>query len=326
MRRILSFCIPERKAERKKDMRTALVGNTGFVGSNLASAYEFTDLYHSKNIGQAYGTEPDLLVYAGVRAEKFLADREPERDLQTVKEAFSNIQRINPGKLVLISTIDVYKTPVLVNEETAVETEGLNPYGRHRYMLEQWVREAYPDALIVRLPGLYGKNIKKNFIYDFIHVIPSMLKEEKYLELQAGSSFLAPYYEKLDNGFYKCRPLAGEEEQVLKDWFRRAGFSALNFTDSRSVFQFYPLSMLWGHLKKALELQLSLVNLAAEPIGTGELYYSLTGEAFVNELAAEPAFYDYRSLYAEEMGGADGYLLKKDFVMEDIKRFTANEK
>ena len=30
-------------------MKTALVGYTGFVGSNLLSAYEFTDLYHSKN-------------------------------------------------------------------------------------------------------------------------------------------------------------------------------------------------------------------------------------------------------------------------------------
>ena len=306
-------------------MRTALVGYTGFVGSNLASAYEFTHLYHSKNIEQAYGTEPDLLVYAGVRAEKFLANREPERDLKTIKEAFSNIQRIRPGKLVLISTIDVYKTPVLTDEKTEIETEGLEPYGRNRYLLEQQVREAYPDALILRLPGLYGKNIKKNFIYDFIHVIPSMLKEEKYQELTAGGAFLDDYYKKQDNGFYKCRPLAAEEEQLLKDWFRKAGFSALNFTDSRSVFQFYPLSMLWGHLKKALELHLPLVNLATEPIETGELYFHLTGKPFVNELASRPAAYDYRSLYAREMGGAEGYLLKIEFVMEDIKKFVQGQ-
>lgn len=306
-------------------MKTALVGYTGFVGSNLASAYDFTDLYHSKNIGQAYGTRPDLLIYAGVRAEKFLANQEPERDLETVKEAFSNIQRIRPRKLVLISTIDVYKTPVLVNENTAIETEGLKPYGRHRYLLEQWVRESYQDALIIRLPGLYGKNIKKNFIYDFIHVIPSMLKEEKYRKLQAGDTFLDSYYEKQDNGFYKCRPLLAGEEDILKNWFLRAGFSALNFTDSRSVFQFYPLSMLWEHLKKALELELSLVNLATEPIGAGELYYGLTGESFVNEISDTPANYDYRSLYAQMLGGSGGYLLKKDFVMEDIKRFVMRQ-
>ena len=303
-------------------MKTALVGYTGFVGSNLLSAYEFTDLYHSKNIEQAYGTRPDLLIYAGVRAEKFLANQEPERDLQTVREAFSNIQKICPRKLVLISTIDVYKTPVLVDENTAIDTEGLQPYGRHRCLLEQWVREAYQDALILRLPGLYGKNIKKNFIYDFIHMIPSMLREEKYLELQAGGSFLDSYYEKQDNGFYKCRPLAAGEEEELKNWFRSAGFSALNFTDSRSVFQFYPLSMLWEHLKKALELELPVVNLATEPIETGELYYSLTGESFVNEIAQTPAHYDYRSLYAQMLGGEGGYLLKKDFVMKDIKRFV----
>lgn len=307
-------------------MRTALVGCTGFVGSNLAAAYEFTDLYHSKNIAQAYGTRPDLLVYAGVRAEKFLANQEPERDFKNIKEAFSNIQQIQAKKLVLISTIDVYKTPVLVDENTAIDTGGQEPYGRHRYLLEQWVRKTYEDALILRLPGLYGKNIKKNFIYDFIHVIPSMLREEKYLKLQTGGNFLEPYYKKQENGFYKCRALTEQEERDLKGWFQRAGFSALNFTDSRSVFQFYPLSMLWKHLKKALELRLLLVNLATEPIETGELYYNLTGERFVNEVAKTPAFYDYRSIYAEEMGGADGYLLKKDFIMEDIKRFVMKER
>lgn len=44
----------------------SLVGYTGFVGSNLAESHSFDGLYHSKNIEQAYGTKPELLVYAGV--------------------------------------------------------------------------------------------------------------------------------------------------------------------------------------------------------------------------------------------------------------------
>ncbi len=306
-------------------MKTALVGYTGFVGSNLAAAHAFAGLYNSKNIDQAADTRPDLLVYAGVRAEKFLANQMPEKDLKMVQEAFDNIQKIKPRRLVLISTIDIYKNPVEVDEDSPIETEGLHPYGYNRYLLEQWVREAYPDALIVRLPGLYGKNIRKNFIYDYIHVIPSMLKEEKLLQLEAAEAGLKPFYEKQDNGFYKCRSLSEEEGEALRAYFNRAGFSAMNFTDSRGIFQFYPLSRLWGHVKTALKQDLRLLNLATEPLKVAEIYRCFTGRDFVNEIAQKPPCYDYRTKYAGMLGGAEGYLLRRDFLLKDLKQFVEEE-
>lgn len=305
-------------------MKTALAGYTGFVGSNLAAGHSFTSLYNSKNIEEAFGTRPELLVYAGVRAEKFLANQMPEQDLETVREAFSNIQKIQPKRLVLISTIDVYKNPVDVDEGSIIDTEGLHPYGYHRYLLEQWVREAFPETLIMRLPGLYGKNIKKNFIYDFIHVIPSMLKEEKLLQLEAAEPGLTTFYERQDNGFYKCRSISEEERKTLRAYFDRAGFSAMNFTDSRGSFQFYPLSQLWSHVEKALQKKLPLVNLATEPVKVSELYHFLTGRIFVNEIAAQPPCYNYRSKYAELFGGKNGYLFDKAFLLEDLKRFVSS--
>ena len=50
----------------------ALVGYTGFVGSNIyAAGKDAIDcVYNSKNVQEAYGTAPDLLIYAGMRAEK----------------------------------------------------------------------------------------------------------------------------------------------------------------------------------------------------------------------------------------------------------------
>ncbi len=305
-------------------MKTALVGYTGFVGSNLAAEHSFSQLYNSKNIEEAFGTKPELLVYAGVRAEKFLANQMPEEDLKTVREAFSNIQKIQPGKLVLISTIDVYREPVGVDEDSVIDTAGLHPYGYHRYLLEQWVREAFPDALIVRLPALYGKNIKKNFIYDFIHVIPSMLREEKLLTLEAGEPGLQCFYERQENGFYKCRSLSEEERKTLCAYFNRAGFSAVNFTDSRGSFQFYPLSRLWRHIERALKEGLSLVNLATEPLQVSKLYYFLTGKTFVNEIASQPPCYDYRSKYAELFDGKNGYLFDREFLLEDLKGFVGS--
>lgn len=68
-------------------MKTSLVGYTGFVGSNLAGSFKFDNLYNSKNIGEAFESNPDLLVYAGIRAEKFLANKFPEKDMEIIENA-----------------------------------------------------------------------------------------------------------------------------------------------------------------------------------------------------------------------------------------------
>ena len=307
-----------------------LVGYTGFVGSNIASKYDFTWKINSKNKEEAFAKKPDLLIYAGLRAEKFLANKDPEADMAAVMEAMEQIKKINPGKLVLISTVDVYQNPVNVDEDTEIDTKGLLPYGANRYKLEQMVREAWEDALIIRLPGLFGKNLKKNFIYDFIHVIPALLREEKYLELLAKSSLIEEAYRKLNNGFYQCmvtekqNRTAKEEYAVeeLKQEFMSLGFSALNFTDSRGVFQFYNLANLWDDIQTAVKNDIRLLNIATEPISVAEIYKKLTDRTFENEITQTPPFYDYRSKHAELFGGKDGYFADKKTILNEIVDFV----
>lgn len=302
----------------------ALVGYTGFVGSNLYQEGVFDAVYNSKNIAEAYGTRPDLLIYAGLRAEKYLANQAPEKDMELIRQAEENISRISPGKLVLISTVDVFQTPDGVQESTKICTEGLHPYGYDRYQLELWVREHYSDALIVRLPGLFGKNIKKNFIYDYMRVIPFMLKGDKMAQLAAVDPELETYYQIQDNGFYKVKYLEPQEEEQLKERFRRLGFSALYFTDSRSSYQFYPLERLWKDIQIALREDIRLWHPATEPVSAGELYEYLTGESFVNELPGVPAKYDYWTEYAELFGGSGHYIMSRAEVMSSVKKFTSD--
>lgn len=301
---------------------TALVGYTGFVGSNLYRKGKFDAVYNSRNIEEAYGTKPELLVYAGVRAEKYLANREPEADMQKILEAEANIEKINPRKLVLISTIDVFKDSRGADEDTIPDTEGMQPYGYNRYQLECRAREKYPDCLIVRLPGLFGANIKKNFIYDFINVIPSALKEEKLRELSLRDGTLAEYYERQDNGFYRLKAAEETDRRLLKERFLRLGFSALNFTDSRSIYQFYNLSGLWENIGTALHYGLTLWHPATEPVSAQEIYYQLTGESFDNRLPGTPAAYDYRTRYADLFGGKNGYIFNKIQILEQIEEFV----
>ncbi len=303
----------------------SLVGYTGFVGSNLAASHPFGALYNSKNIEDAYGTRPDLLVYAGVRAEMFLANHDPAADLADLKQAAENIGRIAPRRLVLISTISVYDDPVGADEDAPIDKSRLTAYGAHRRWLEEWAEAEMPERLIVRLPALYGKGLKKNFLYDYLHFIPPMLTGAKRAELGAREPLIAESYLPLDNGFYKCRELDRGEREALKAAFRRTGFSALNFTDSRSQYQFYDLGDLWGHISRALELGIGKLNLATQPVSVSEVYRALCGGEFVNELDKPPFRYDMRTRHDRELGGADGYLESRDQVLRGIRAFVARE-
>lgn len=306
-------------------MKDMIVGNTGFVGSNLAAAHKFEGAFHSTDIEQAYGARPELLVYAGIRAEKYLANREPEKDWEQICHAQKNIAAISPQKLVLISSIDIFKNPADVDENTRIDTSGLHPYGYHRYRLELWVRKHYPDAVIIRLPGLYGKNLKKNFIYDYMHRIPSVLSRQKMNELCQIKAGLLDYYEKLDGEFYRLRGLNEKEREHLEALFRETGFSALHFTDSRSRYQFYPLKRLWNDIQVLLENDIRLWHPVTEPVSAGELYEYLAGSPFVNELPKMPADYRCRTIYDRLFGGKNGYLWGRESVMRQIKEFVENE-
>lgn len=300
----------------------SLVGYTGFVGSNLMSQFRFDHCYNSSNIEDAFGVGHSLVVYSGVRAEKYLATHCPEEDKQHVEGAMSNIGRMNPSKLVLISTVDIYKTPVDVDEDTVVNTNDLHPYGLHRYHLETWVQENIPDYLIVRLPGLFGRNLKKNFIFDMIHLIPTMLKGSALETCRTCIQDIDQYYEDQGNGFWKLRTLTNQDKERLRGLFSVSKFNALNFTDSRSVYQFYNLEYLWGHIEKAMEAGISLLNLATAPISASELYRYVRSHEFNNPILPEPIRYNMLTKYAHVFGGKDGYILDKQTIMNDIKRFV----
>ena len=307
----------------------ALVGSTGFVGQNIAAGGPVDLLFHSTNIEEAYGTQPDLLIYAGLRAEKFLAEKFPEKDLESIRTAEENIKKIAPEKLVLISTIDVYEDSFQKTEDA--KANGAGAYGRHRAMLEEWVAETIPDHLIVRLPGLFGKGIKKNFIYDYIHFIPALLNEKKFAELSGKEERLNDYYHLNENGFYQLSVSGKEDEALLREVFNALGFSALNFTDSRGLFQYYNLQHLYGDIFRALDNNIKMLNIAAEPVSIAEIYAFLHGGEFANEISEKPPHYDVRTAYFRELGGfpaADGnggYLYTKQQVLTEIKEFADKE-
>lgn len=150
----------------------AIVGYTGFVGSNLLSFYHFDHFYNSKNFHKAKGQSFDTLFFCGVPAVKWLANKFPEDDDATMATLKSILGTIQVNKIILISTIDVYEyvDNSCLHEDYDCDWVHNHTYGRNRYLFELFVQQQFPNKChIIRLPALFGKGLKKNVIYDLIH-------------------------------------------------------------------------------------------------------------------------------------------------------------
>lgn len=252
-------------------MSTALIGHSGFVGSNLLARRSYDSLYRSSDIDTIRGREFDHVVCAGVQAMKWWANLHPEEDRAGIERLLEPLSGVTARRFTLVSTIDVYPTPRGVDEDSPVERRGHHAYGLHRLEVEDWMREHFPEVLILRLPGLFGPGIKKNVIFDMLH----------------------------DNGLEKIHP--------------------------GGVFQYYDLRRLADDIDRAWELGLTLLNVATEPLGTGEIRDRFFPVKELGATGPAPAGYDMRSKHAADWGGANGYLYSKEQVMADLGSWLGGE-
>ena len=253
-------------------MSTALIGYSGFVGQTILRSKSFDDLYRSTNINEIKGKCYDLVVGAGAPAKKWLANKDPVGDAAAIDKLIENLSSIHAKCFVLISTVDVFQSPLGVDENTKVNTENLQPYGFNRWRLEEFVKSYFEKHLVIRLPGLVGGGLKKNVIFDF-----------------------------LNN-------------------------NQLNLIESRNVFQFYPMKNLWKDIELALDNDLSLVHLTAEPVSVEEVARIAWGHEFKNHLDRKLVKYDMQSIYAEKFWGRKKYQYSKKESLVAISEYFKTEK
>lgn len=295
-----------------------LVGNTGFVGSNLCLSTKFDYTYNSQNITESYDTKPDILIYAGVTGTKFLANSNPQNDILNINNAIKNISSIRPNKLVLISTVDIFSNPHMVDEDTIPIIDNLCPYGRHRLILEKWVQENISDYLIVRLPGIYGENLKKNLIFDLYNKIPVMLTKDKMAQFD---NQIKPFYQLMNDGYYHLLQMSNLEKKQLTNYFISQNFTSWHFTDSRAQYQYYNLKYLWSHIQSAIAHNLKILNISTEPVNAAEIIKYIFNIDFTNEIVDHPIQYNMLTKHCDIFGGNNGYIFDKTFCLNDLKQF-----
>lgn len=178
---------------------SALIGSTGFVGGHLQKSFEFTHTYNRANISQIEGLETDLLICAGLPAEKWKANMDPESDWWNMTNLAQKISSVSSEKAILISTIDVYQPAVDVTEDDRPTFNGEEAYGRNRAWFETFFVSQFSNTIIIRLPGLFSSNLKKNFIYDLINN-----RSEQVSKVHQESKFQFYDIQRIWEVIYKC--------------------------------------------------------------------------------------------------------------------------
>lgn len=139
--------------------KAAIIGYTGLIGSNLLKQYKkkfhTIHLFNSKNINKINKNQIyDVVFCAGLPAIKWKANKAPKRDKNNTQKLIKNLKNLNTKKILLISTIDV---------------NYIHSYGYNRKILEIFVKKKFKNCYILRLPGVFGKGLKKNIIYDLLN-------------------------------------------------------------------------------------------------------------------------------------------------------------
>ena len=150
-------------------MQDALIGHTGFVGSNLLEQRNFDLHFNSKNFRDMSASNFDAVVCAGVSAVKWKANKEPDQDWQNVSQLQEVLATTTARHFVLISTIDVYPVIAGKDESYNCSEESNHSYGTHRLRFEQFCQSHFPQCTVIRLPALFGPGIRKNVIFDLLN-------------------------------------------------------------------------------------------------------------------------------------------------------------
>ena len=147
----------------------ALIGFTGFIGSNLVKFRKSIDKYNSKNISSIKHNNYEIVICAGTSSKRWLANKFPKKDKKKILNLIKYLDKINVRKFVLISTCEVFGNNKNSNEKSKLNFSNKSEYAKNRIYLENFCKKRFKNILIIRLPIVYGKNFSKNFIFDLLN-------------------------------------------------------------------------------------------------------------------------------------------------------------
>lgn len=310
-------------------MIDAIIGSTGFVGGILAAQHSFGAQFNSTTIGDISGYGFGTVVCAAAPGSMFMANRRPEYDLAQIEALITHLDQVSAQRFVLISSIAVLKDFAAGDDEGTAIFQSELPYGRHRRLLEAFCESRFTNCLIVRLPALFGPRLRKNFLFDLINPVPTMLSDEKFEILLAAlhpswHSVLSNIYSRdLDMECWKLdrRALDAQEYRTsLNMAVLAAGMSSTQFHNPNSTYQYYDMARLWQDIATANQAGLSHIHLATAPLRAADIHARLVGSVMPDSLA-RLHIEDMHTCHSSLWGREGPYLEDDRTVLNKLETF-----
>jgi hypothetical protein len=305
----------------------ALIGYSGFVGQTLLRQRDFPSKFNSANITASAGQIFDLAVCAAAPGSMFEANRFPERDVLAVDALCQSISKIRAKRFVLISSIAVLEQFDGQDDEATEAFQTKLAYGMNRRRLELFCTTHFEHCLILRLPALFGEGLKKNFLFDLMNPVPSMLPPARFDAFVSALGGKAAEFYQLDAALCmmvlnRTALQASGIQADLEASVTEAGFSAVGFTNPASRFQFYQMSRLWADMQAGLAAGLSVLHLAPEPVVASDVHRMFTGRE-MPATSARLQREDMRTHNAALWGRTGPYIADAADVMVALQKFAA---
>lgn len=311
----------------------ALIGKTGFVGSNLLGQHDFTGAFNRENIEEAHGKIFDLVVCAAAPGSMVEANKFPDRDKQRMDMLIESLSKIRARHFVLISSIAVLSDFAGKDDEGTSAFQKELAYGRNRRFLECFCADRYKRCSIIRLPALYGADLRKNFIFDLMHPIPTMLTAGKYQDCESIlpgdliADFRSIYTWSAEIEMHRIdRSVLTHltSKNALETLLLKNGLSSLQFTNPDSTFQYYGLDGLWADIERCIENDISVLHMATEPQRAGDVCEALTGTVMAPN-SAKLHHEDMRTRHSAVWGQLGPYCEDKRTTVSRLKTFFEKE-
>ena len=316
------------KATKRGGIVDALIGNTGFIGSELTRHHDFGATFNSKTIGTIGQSHYQTIVCAAAPGSMMEANRMPDQDASRIDALIDSLRSVAASDFVLISTIAVLRGFSAENEDTA-EFETNIAYGVNRRRLEAFVLEHFERPLVIRLPALFGGVLRKNFLFDILNPVPSMLSAEKLdstkKDLEAELAAIVDRIYRWDTGLSlylvdRAALDASERRADLETAVEAIGGSALQFTNPASHFQFYDIGRLWSDIGKGMKAGLRVLHLSPVPLAAADVFRAVRG-AEMAPTSARVHGEDMRTTHADLWGRGGSYSADADQVIAGIRRY-----
>lgn len=312
----------------------AIIGHSGFVGGTLVHQHTFGGKFNSKNIDTIGTTAFDTVVCAAAPGSMFIANRHSDRDRAAIDALIAQLSKVRARRFILISSIAVLEDFAggAVEDTTAFQED--LAYGHHRRLLEAFCESHFDTCHVFRLPALFGPGLKKNFVFDLMNPVPSMMPQARLTTLLEE---IDPDLRDTMAGFFAPDPNTGmlaldramlnadARRPALDAAVREAGMSATQFHNPDSTFQYYDMARLWQDIGTAIAQDLRCVHLAVAPVRAADVHARLLGTD-MPDTGAKLHREDMRTHHAHHWGGDGPYLEGADVVLDKLSAFFNDQR